>query len=181
MTRPGRAEQHSDTRMYIFVQRLVAHFSPGIGKLLSIGDWGYRNSHNQMYSASQQTVTISRMAVNVFNWCCWAVMLAVIVDAQPTVDETVTCSTSTFEEVANNMVKLIATNQQAEEIKDETRNVKQLLESRPVECDAWSPSKQALVSALVCEYLLCFCFHDNIYCITYCAIKYAYSVKAHRL
>jgi len=95
------------------------------------------------------------MAVNVFNWCCWAVMLAVIIDAQPTVDETVTCSASTFQEVANNMVRLIASKQQAEEIKDEIRNVKQLLESRPVELDAGSPSKQALVSALVCEYILC--------------------------
>jgi len=106
-----------------------------------------------LYSASQQTVTISRMDVNVFNWCCWAVMLAVIVHAQPTVDETVTCSASTFEEVAN-MVKLIASNQQekAEEIKDEIRNVKQLLAPRPIECDAGSLSKQALV----CEYLLCF-------------------------
>jgi len=111
-----------------------------------------------MYSASQQIVTISRMAVNVFNWCCWAVVLAVIVDAQPTADETVTCSASMFEEVANNMVKLIALNQQekAEEIKDEIRNVKQLLAPRPIELDAGSPSKQALVSALVCEYLLCF-------------------------
>ena len=151
-------------------------FSPGISKLLSIGAWAYRDSHNEevgildlsstaavceyktsrMYSASQQTVTVSRMAVNVFNWCCWTVMLAVIVDAQPTVDETVTCSASTLEEVVNNMVRLIASNQQAEEIKHEIRNVKQLLASRPVELDAGSPSKQALVSALVCEYLLCF-------------------------
>ena len=128
--------------------------------------------------------TISRMAVNVLNWYCWAVMLAVIVDAQPTVDETITCSTSTFEEVANDMVKLIASNQQekAEEIKDDIKDVKTLLESesgqtndtrleeivkeikdvkqvlipRPNECYAGSPSKQALVSALVCEYLLCF-------------------------
>jgi len=119
---------------------------------------------SQMYSASQQTVTISRMAVNVFNWCCWAVMLAVIIDAQSTVDETVTCSAYTLEEIVK-------------EIKD----VKQLLRSRPTELDAGSPSKQALVSALVCEYLLCFWFHDNIYCIKYCGIKYANSVKAHKL
>jgi len=115
-------------------------------------------------------------------------MLAVIIDAQPTVDETVTCSASTFEEVANDMVRLIASNQQekaeeikddikdvktllqsescktndtrleeiAKEIKDEIRNVKQLLAPRPIKCDAGSLSKQALVSALVCEYLLCF-------------------------
>jgi len=171
---------------------------------------------SQAYSASEQTVTISRMAVNVFNWCCWAVVLAVIVDAQPTVDETMTCSASTFEEVANDMVKLIASNQQekareikadikdvktllelasgqtndsrleeiAEEIRDDVKDMKTLLESesgqtndtrvedfakeikdvvkqlllapRPIELDAGSPSKQALVSALVCEYLLCF-------------------------
>jgi len=72
-----------------------------------------------VYLARQQTVTISRMAVNVFNWCCWAVVLAVNVDAQPTVDETVTCSTSTLQEIAN-------------EIKD----VKQLLAPRPTELDA---------------------------------------------
>jgi len=127
------------------------------------------------------------MAVSVFNWCCWAVMLAVIVDALPAVDLTVTCSASTFEEIANDMVKLIASNQKekteeikddikgvktlleseggqindtrleeiAKEIKDEIRNVKQLLAPRPIECYG-SPSKQALVSALVCEYLLCF-------------------------
>jgi len=79
------------------------------------------------------------------------------------------------------MIKLIASNQQekAEEIKDEIRNVKQLLAPRPFECNAGSLSKQTLVSALVCEYLLCFWFHDNIYSIKYCAIKYAYSVKAH--
>jgi len=111
-------------------------------------------------------------------------MLAVIVDALPAVDLTVTCSASTFEEVANDMVKLIASNQQekAEEIKDDIKDVKTLLESesgqtndtrleeivkeikdvkqllipRPNECYAGSPSKQALVSALVCEYPLCF-------------------------
>jgi len=211
------------------------------------------NETHLVYSASQQTVTIGRMAVNVFNWCCWAVVLAVIVHAQPTVDETVTCSASTFEEVVN-MVKLIASNQQekAKEIMDDIKDVKSLLESessktndtsleeiakdvktllesesgqindtrleeiakdvktllesesgktndtrleeiakdvktllesesgkandtrleeiakeikdvkqllhtpRPIELDAGSPSKQALASALVCEYLLCF-------------------------
>ena len=37
----------------------------------------------------------------------------------------------------------------AKDIKDEISNVKQLLAPRPIELDAWSPSKQALV----CEYL----------------------------
>jgi len=118
-------------------------------------------------------------------------MLAVIVNALPAVDLTVTCSASTYEEVSNNMIKLIASNQQekaeeikddikdvktllesecgkandtrleeivkeAKEIKDEIRNVKQLLAPRTIECYAGSPLKHALVSALVCEYLLCF-------------------------
>ena len=113
-------------------------------------------------------------------------MLAVIIHAQPTVDETVTCSASTFEEVAN-MVKLIASNQQdkAREIKDNLKDVKTLLElqssqtndtrleeiakeikdvkqlllaPRPTELDACWQSKQALVSALVCEYLFAVSF-----------------------
>jgi len=117
-------------------------------------------------------------------------VLAVIIHAQPTVDETVTCSASTFEEVAN-MVKLIALNQQekAEEIKDDIKDVKTLLElqssqtndtrleeiakeikdvkqlllaPRPTELDACWQSKQALISALVCEYLLRFLFHDTV-------------------
>jgi len=62
-------------------------------------------------------------------------VLAVIVDAQPTVDEAVTCSASTLEEIA--------------------RDVKRLLAPRSTVLDQGSPSKQALVSALVCEYLPC--------------------------
>ena len=42
----------------------------------------------------------------------------------------------------------------AKEIKDVVKQL--LLAPRPIELDAGSPSKQALVSALVCEYLLCF-------------------------
>ena len=53
-----------------------------------------------------------------------------------------------------NIVKMIATNQQ--EIKD----VKKLLASNPADCVTAEPSKQALVSALVCEYLVCIQF-DN--------------------
>jgi len=178
--------------------------------------------------------------------CCFAVVLAVIcrsvillsleTDAQPTIEETMTCSASTLEEVMD-MVKIVAANQQQnarktkEEIRDEIRDVKKmiasgfeetnttrlekvvkemkdemknevdflihtrledvfneikdvkaLLESGSGDIDemrledvvneikdlkkliaptsiklhAGEPSKQALVSALVCEYLVCF-------------------------
>ena len=56
--------------------------------------------------------------------CCFAFVLAVIclsleADAQPTVDETMTCSSSTLEDVVN-MVRVIASNQQenAKEVSD---------------------------------------------------------------
>jgi len=98
--------------------------------------------------------------------CCFAVVLAVIypsvillsleADAQSTVDETMTCGASTLEEVVN-MVKIVASNQQQkamQEIKDEIR----LLAANPIkiELDAGEPSKQAIISALVCVYLVCF-------------------------
>jgi len=98
--------------------------------------------------------------------CCFAVVLAVIclpvillsleADAQSTVDETMTCGASTLEEIVN-MVKIVASNQQQkamQEIKDEIR----LLAANPIkiELDAGEPSKQAIISALVCEYLVCF-------------------------
>jgi len=76
--------------------------------------------------------------------CCFAVVLAVIclsvillsleADAQPTIDETMTCSASTLEEVVN-MVKIVASNQQQnaqkikDEIKDGIKSVKTLLAS----------------------------------------------------
>ena len=88
---------------------------------------------------------------NMSKSCCFAFVLAVIclsleADAQPTVDETMTCDSSTLEEVLK-VVKGIASNQQqnSKEIKDEIKKVKKMPPS--VECDA----KQALVSALVCE------------------------------
>jgi len=92
--------------------------------------------------------------------CCFAVVLAVIclpvillsieADAQSTVDETTTCSSSTPGEVVN-MFEIIASSQQenAKKIND----VKELLESKK-DCDAAEPSKQPLVSALVCEFLV---------------------------
>ena len=202
---------------------------------------------------------------NMSKSCCFAFVLAVIclsleADAQPTVDETMTCDSSTLEEVMNvvkviasnqqqnareirgqiinevrdvketiasgceeksedgetnetrleevvNMVKVIASIQQenAKEIsglkrllesgsvevnetrleevvreirdeieskidllRDKVEEVKRLLSSNTTDCECVTanprenvtsqPSKQALVSALVCEYLLCFCF-----------------------
>jgi len=74
-------------------------------------------------------------AINMSKSCCFALVLAVIclsleADAQPMVDETMTCGSSTLEEVVN-MVTVIASNQQdnAEEIRDEIRDVKTLLVS----------------------------------------------------
>ena len=74
-------------------------------------------------------------AMNMSKSCCFALVLAVIclsleADAQPTVDETMTCSSSTLEEVVN-MVTVIASNQKenADEMKDEIRDMKTLLVS----------------------------------------------------
>jgi len=67
--------------------------------------------------------------------CCFALVLAVIclsleADAQPTVDETMTCGSSMLEGVVN-MVTVIASNQKenADEMKDEIRDMKTLLVS----------------------------------------------------
>ena len=92
--------------------------------------------------------------------CCFTFVLVVIclsleADAQPTVDETMTWGSSTLEEVVN-MVK---------EIKDEIINIKRMIKSGSEKIDESSrlenvvkeikdPSKQALVSALVSEYLV---------------------------
>ena len=91
--------------------------------------------------------------------CCFAVVLAVIclpvillslgADAQSTVDETTTCSSSRPGEVAN-MFEIIA---------NKISDVKELLESKTVDCDAAQPSKQPLVSALVCEFLVSVAFN----------------------
>jgi len=69
-------------------------------------------------------------------WCCVAVVLAVVclpvillsLDAQPTIDESMTCSASMLDEVMN-IVKIMASNQQdnAQVTKDEIRGVKTLL------------------------------------------------------
>ena len=96
--------------------------------------------------------------------CCFAFVFAVIclsleADAQPTVDETMTCSSSTLEDVVN-MVTVIASNQQenAKEIKDEIKDDIDLLrdEVRDVKRLLEYVTRQAGISALVCEYLLYF-------------------------
>ena len=153
-------------------------------------------------TASKLTRSVEHMYVSVVimsKSCCFALVWAAIslpvillsleaVDAQPTIDETMTCSASTLEEVVN-MVKIVASNQQRnaqeikEEITDKVRDVKntiasscehtnetsrvedivreikdeiRLLVTNPIKIElaALEPSKQALVSALVCEYSL---------------------------
>ena len=75
--------------------------------------------------------------------CLPITLLSLQVDAQPTADfETTSCSSTELQEVA-------------QQIKDEIKDVKQLLASNPVLQDsAEQPSKQALVSALACEYIV---------------------------
>jgi len=122
--------------------------------------------------------------------CCFAFVFAVIclsleADAQPTyVDETMTCSSNMLEVVVNK-IELIQ-QKYAKKMRDEIRDVKKMItdvkklcasrcvekNETNIECDAAricqknetaiisEPSKQALVSALVCEYLVCFQF-DN--------------------
>jgi len=110
------------------------------------------------------------------------VFLSLEADAQPTADETTSCGFSTLEELLDTIasrqqletvrkirkeiedevknvkpllvsgsVEINETRLEAvvREIRDEMRNVKDLISSNP---DAGQPSKQALVSALVCEY-----------------------------
>jgi len=106
--------------------------------------------------------------------CCFAVALAAIcltislslkADANPIVDKNSPCNYSTLEDVAN-MVKMIALNQQASAL--EIRDVKRLLAAGSGEKNntngdhnATQTSKQALVSALVCKYLVCFQFDST--------------------
>ena len=72
-----------------------------------------------------------------------SVMLFLEADAQSTVDETTSCDSSAPETRLENIVR-------------EIKELKNLISPAPVKYDAWEPSKQALVSALVCEYLVCF-------------------------
>ena len=91
--------------------------------------------------------------------CCFAVVLAVIclpvilfsleADAQPTIDETMTCSASTLEEVVN-MVKIVASNQQQriQGMKNEIKDVKTLLVSGIVKTNE-TCGLEVLVSGIV--------------------------------
>ena len=106
-------------------------------------------------------------AINMSKSCCFAVVLAVIclpvillsleTDAQPTVDETTSCGSSTSDEIMN-IVKMIASNQQenAKHSEGEFNDVKKLLASHSADCVRVQPSKQALVSALECKHIAYF-------------------------
>jgi len=82
-------------------------------------------------------------------WCCVlaviclsVILLSLYADAQPTVDDDSSqCGSASLQQVAN-MVRVIASNQQA--MMDEMEVVKKLVES----------PKQQLVSSLVCEYVV---------------------------
>ena len=66
-------------------------------------------------------------------------------DARPTADENTPCNSSTLEDVAMEI---------KDEIRDRIQDVKKLLASKPIAYDAVGPSKQALVSAFLCEHIL---------------------------
>jgi len=94
--------------------------------------------------------------------CLSVILLSLDADAQPTVDDDSSqCGSASLQQVAN-MVSVIASNQQAM-----MEEVKRLVLSRPTEFECATvqptstsppehstaqPSKQQLVSALVCEY-----------------------------
>ena len=146
-------------------------------------------------------------------WCCVlavvclsVILLSLDADAQPTVDdESSQCDSASLKQVEN-MVSVIASNQQemkdrfqenivemrkmmdemkneSDRVRAEMEDVKRLVLSRPTECECATvkpteystypsvttstsppehstvqPSKQQLVSALVCEYLVPFWF-----------------------
>jgi len=114
--------------------------------------------------------------------CLSVILLSLDADAQPPVDnESSQCGSALLQEVAN-MVSVIASNQQemkneTDRVRAEMEDVKRLVLSRPTECECatvnptecstypavttatsppehstMQPSKQQLVSALVCEY-----------------------------
>jgi len=100
-------------------------------------------------------------------WCCVlavvclsVILLSLDADTQPTVDdESSQCGSASLQQVEN-MVSVIALNQQ-----EMMEDVKRLVLSRPTECEcatvkpteystypSVTTSKEQLVSALVCEY-----------------------------
>jgi len=75
--------------------------------------------------------------------CLPVILLSLTADARPTADENTPCNSSTLEDVANEI---------KDAIRDQIEDVKKLLASKPIAYDAVGPSKQALVSAFLCEY-----------------------------
>jgi len=83
--------------------------------------------------------------------CLSVILLSLDADAQPTVDDDSSqCGSASLHDVVN-MVKIIASDQQ-----DNTKEIKDEMKKLLGPCDAGEPSKQAYVSALVCESLVCF-------------------------
>jgi len=78
------------------------------------------------------------------------ILLLLEADAQPTVDETTTCGSSSLEEVVNFInITAIDQRQNSLQIKDEIKDVKSLLAL--ISFSAVDSSKEALVAALFCE------------------------------
>jgi len=123
-------------------------------------------------------VQYDRSSVNMSSkWCCVlavvclsVILLSLDADAQPTVDnDSSQCDSASLQQVAN-MVRVIASNQQAmknesDRMRAEMEDVKRLVMScecatvkptstSPPEHSTVPPSKQRLVSALVCEYVV---------------------------
>jgi len=90
---------------------------------------------------------------------CLSVLISLEADAQSTTDETNSCSSSSLDDVVN-LVKRIALNQQEikEQQEDNAKEIKKIT-SKSCELEAAEPSKQALVSALVSEYLISMSAH----------------------
>jgi len=90
----------------------------------------------------------SIMAVVLAVICLPAMLLSLEADAQSTVDESTSCSSSASDDVLS-IVKMIASNQQ--NLQKTAQDVKKLLVSNPIERDGADSSKQTLVSALRCR------------------------------
>jgi len=97
---------------------------------------------------------------------CLSGLMSLEADAQSTIDETNSCSSSSLDEVVN-LIEIIALNQQqnAKEIKEQLAGNSSVLKeeikkitSKSCESDAVEPSKQALVSALVSEFVVSYVF-----------------------
>jgi len=95
------------------------------------------------YSAVNMSIVLVLLII-----CLSVILLSLQADAQPTAEETLSCS-STLQEVAI-------------EIKNDIKDVKKLLASHQTTFDSTQPSKQALVSALMCEYPILFTFRFTV-------------------